>query len=169
MKIAMVESGQRPPFPIMLHMHAVLMGSFMLLLAQTAMMATGRRELHMQLGRAAFLLVPALVIVGFILVPTIYHSGWNLAQQAPPETRAKASQRLLQLDNILLLQIRFGLLFSLFIAIGLRARAINAGLHKRMMILAPAVALPAAFDRMNWLPTTLPSSPLGSDLYILLA
>ena len=32
MKIEMVRTGQRPPFPLVLHMHAVLMGSFLLLL-----------------------------------------------------------------------------------------------------------------------------------------
>jgi hypothetical protein len=28
-KIAAVQSGARPPFPVVLHMHAVLMGSFL--------------------------------------------------------------------------------------------------------------------------------------------
>ena len=60
-------------------------------------------------------------------------------------------------------------LYPLFIWLGLRARALDAGLHKRMMILATAVTLPAAIDRMDWLPTTLPVSPLASDLYVLLA
>ena len=35
-KVAAVQAGQRPPFPLVLHMHAVVMGSFLLmLLAQT--------------------------------------------------------------------------------------------------------------------------------------
>jgi hypothetical protein len=38
-----------------------------------------------------------------------------------------------------------------------------------MMFLAPAPALAAAVDRMTWLPTTLPASALGSDLWILFA
>lgn len=38
-----------------------------------------------------------------------------------------------------------------------------------MMILAPAMALPAGIDRIAWLPTTMPASPLATDLYILLA
>ena len=38
-----------------------------------------------------------------------------------------------------------------------------------MMILAPAVALGAAIDRMTWLPNTFPASPLSTDLYMLLA
>jgi uncharacterized membrane protein len=32
MKVAMVKAGARPPFPMVLHLHAVLMGSFLLLL-----------------------------------------------------------------------------------------------------------------------------------------
>jgi hypothetical protein len=88
MKVAMVESGLRPPFPIVLHMHAVLMGSFLLLLlAQTTLMATGRREYHMQLGLVGYALAALLVIVGFILVPTMYHQVWGGAQMAPPEAR----------------------------------------------------------------------------------
>src|SRR5688572_25807962 len=51
MKVAMVKAGLRPPFPLVLHMHAVLMGGFLLLLlAQSWLMATGRRQFHMQLG-----------------------------------------------------------------------------------------------------------------------
>src|SRR3954452_22335875 len=63
MKVAAVQAGGRsacaagarrpPPFPLVLHMHAVLMGSFLLLLlTQTVLMATGRRELHMRVGIA---------------------------------------------------------------------------------------------------------------------
>ena len=170
MKIAAVQAGERPPFPLVLHMHAVLMGSFlMLLLAQTTLMATGRGDLHRRLGIAAFALAAALVVVGFILVPTIYHYAWNAAQNAPPETRVKLQQIVLKRDNTLLLQFRVGFLFPLFLLIGLRARGRNAGFHKRMMILATAIALGASIDRIRWLPTTLPASILSTDLYILLA
>jgi uncharacterized membrane protein YozB (DUF420 family) len=168
-KIAAVEAGARPPFPLVLHMHAVLMGSFLLLLlAQTVLVATGRCDLHRRLGLAAMVIAPALVLVGFILVPTIYHQVWDFAQSAPPEAREALQQRLRILDNIMLLQIRVGLLFPLFLLIGLRARRGDAGLHKRMMILATLAALPAAIDRMHWLPSTMPASPLATDLYTLL-
>ncbi|HEX4736095.1 MAG TPA: hypothetical protein VH331_00880 [Allosphingosinicella sp.] len=170
MKVAAVQAGQRPPFPLVLHMHAVLMGSFMLLLlAQTVLMATGRSNLHMRAGIAAFVLAPTLVAVGLILIPTIYHSIWDFAQTAPPALQAKMHQRVLTLENLMLLQLRIAFLFPLFLFIGLRARAGNAGLHKRMMLLAPAVVLGASIDRMSWLPTTLPTSPLATDLYILIA
>jgi hypothetical protein len=64
-KIAAVQAGQRPPFPLVLHLHAVLMASFMLLLlTQTVLVATGRSELHKKVGLAAFVIVPALVRLG---------------------------------------------------------------------------------------------------------
>jgi hypothetical protein len=167
-KIELVRAGQRPPFPLILHAHAVLMGSFLLLLlAQTWLMATGRREYHMRLGIAAFVLVPGLVVVGFILVPTMYYQIWDALQAAPPEAKEKLQAALSRAENIRLLQLRAGILFPLFVVIGLRARGRNSGLHKRMMILATAIPLAAGFNRIEWLPTTMPASPIGSDLYTL--
>lgn len=169
-KIAAVQAGERPPFPLVLHLHAVLMGSFLLLLlAQTTLVATGRCDLHRRLGLVAMVLAPALVVVGFMLVPTTYHGVWTAAQNAPPAAREQLQQLVLRLDNIMLLQLRTGILFPLFLLIGLRARGREAGLHKRMMILATAMALPAGIDRIPWLPTTFPGSPLAPDLYTLLA
>ena len=170
MKAAMVKAGVRAPFPAILHVHAMLMGSFLLLLlAQTTLMATGRREYHMRLGVAAFVVAPALVAVGLILAPTMYYETWNALQSAPPAAREKLQGLVSLKENILLAQLRIGFLFPLFLIIGLRARGKNDGLHKRMMILAPAVALPAAIDRITWLPTTFPTSFVASDLYVLLA
>ena len=167
-KIAAVQAGQRPPFPLVLHMHAVLMGSFLtLLFAQTWLMATGRRDLHMRLGVLGIVLAPLLVIVGFILAPTMYHQVWEGAQHAPPGVREQMQARLPVMDDILLLQIRIGILFPLFLAIGVKARGGNAGMHKRMMILATVMAIPASVDRIPWLPSSMPVSPLAPDLYTL--
>ena len=169
-KIAAVQTGDKPPFPLVLHFHAVLMGSFLLLLfAQTWLMATGRGALHMQLGVPGMALAAALVVVGFILVPTMYRLLWDAAHSGAPGAAEKFGGAMHGKENILLLQIRIGILFPLFLAIGLTARSGHAGLHKRMMILATAIALPAGIDRIPWLPTTLPGSPLASDLYVLLA
>ena len=71
-------------------------------------------------------LAPALVIVGFILAPTMYHMLWDGAQAAPPE-RAEMQRRLGIWENILLLQLRIGILFPLFLAIGLKARGRKPG------------------------------------------
>ena len=170
MKIAMIKAGQRPPFPLILHVHAVVMGSYLLLLLlQTALMATDRPALHRRIGPVALLFVPLLVIVGFILIPTTYLSIWDGAHHAPPAARPALQELSLRLDNIMLLQIRIGILFPLFVALGLAARVRDAGFHKRMMILGPAMALPAAFDRITWIPTTFPASSISATLYPLLA
>jgi len=169
-KVAAVRAGTRPPLPLAMHVHAVLMGSFMLLLlAQTGLAATGRIDRHRSLGRVGLVLVPALIVAGFVLAASNYHMALELSQSGPPALRERMATRVLHLDNILLLQLRIGLLFGLFIWVGLRARGRDAGLHKRMMFLATAATLPAAIDRMGWLPTTLPASPLTTDLYVLLA
>jgi hypothetical protein len=168
--LAQIEAHQRPAFPLVAHVHAVLMGSFLLvLLAQTLLVAYGRRDLHRRLGLAGAVLAVALVIVGAILAPTTYHIIWQAAHFGPPPLQAALTPVVAALENILLVQISIGLLFALFIALGVAARQRDAGFHKRMMILAPAIALPAAFDRMAWLPTTVPDSMIAPDLYVLLA
>ena len=170
MKIEMVRTGMRPPFPLVLHMHAVLMGSFLLfLLSQTWLVATGRVALHRKVGPIGALLAIALVIVGFVLAPTNYQSVWYAAHFGPPPVREAMAEFLPIRDNIALLQFRIGFLFPILLFLGLRARLKDSGFHKRMMIMAPAVALPAAFDRITWIPHTLPASPLSPDLYVLLA
>ena len=164
-KIAAVQAGQRPPFPLVMHVHAALMGSFLLLLlAQTVLVATGRQAQHMRLGLVSMVLAPAMVAAGFLLAATNYHSIWAAAQ-VQPEMRPVVGI----LDNILLLQLRIGILFPILLWIGLRARRGEPGLHKRMMILSVSVALPAGIDRIPWLPSTMPASPLTADLYILAA
>lgn len=169
-KIAALEAGQRPPFPLILHVHAVLMGSFLLLLfAQTWLMATGRHDNHKQLGIVGMILAPALVVVGFILIPTNFHLLWDFAQAAPAADQPKVQQVVSIWENIMILQIRIGILFSLFMAIGLTARLRDSGLHKRMMIIAVAMALPASIDRIQWIPHTMPGNPLSVDLYTMLA
>jgi hypothetical protein len=169
-KIEMVRSGLRPPFPFVMHAHAVLMGSFLLLLlAQSWLMATGRSAYHMRLGILSLVLAPAIVIVGLVLAPTMYHQLLDALQTAPPEARAGIQERLSFSENVKLIQLRIGILFPLFLAIAFRARGREAGLHKRMMFLATAIPLPAGIDRIPWLPKTLPDSPLSPDLYILVA
>jgi hypothetical protein len=167
-KMATVADGSRLPFPMILHVHAALMGSFLLLvLAQTWLAATGKIKGHMQLGVATALLVPALVVVGFLLAPVIYQETVQAAQAAGPEAREQLKAIVLRKENILLNQTRIGILFPLFIANGLVARRKDAGLHKRMMILATASALGPAFARMTWLPSTFPASPISHELYML--
>jgi hypothetical protein len=170
MKVGMVQAGARPPFPIVLHMHAVVMGSFLLtLLVQSWLMATGRREYHMRLGVLGFGLAALLVGVGLVLVPTIYHQVWQGAHFGPPAMRERLLERASELDDIMLMQLQVGLLFPILLAIAFRARGGNAGFHKRMMFLATAIPLAAGIVRITALPQTMPASPLSLQLYVLLA
>jgi len=166
MKVGLVEAGKRPPFPLVLHVHAALMGSWLLLLlAQTTLLATGRRALHMQLGVAATVLAPAIVVTGLVLVPTMYHASWAAAHAANPSLAPNAvPPKMAFATNIALNQLRVGVLFPVVVAIGLLARRRDAGLHKRMMILATVLPLGAAVSRISWLPTTTPASGLTIDL-----
>src|SRR5579872_675534 len=120
MKIGLVRAGTRPPFPPAMHVHAVLMGSFLLLLlTQTVLVATGRGEKHKRLGRVAIVLVPTLVIAGIVLAAVTYHGVWNTAHFGPAALRPDVLKRVPVLDDILLMQLRIGILFPLFLAIGL--------------------------------------------------
>lgn len=168
--LAMIKAHQRPPYSLIADLHALVMGSFLLLLlTQTVLVATGRTDLHRRLGVVGMVLAPALVVVGSILAPANYHAIWQGAHLGPPTVRAALTPVVPLLENILLLQMRVGILFTLFLTMGLLARGRDAGFHKRMMILATAVTLPAAFFRIAWLPATLPGSPLSLDLYVLVA
>lgn len=169
MKIAAVKAGERAPFPLVLHVHAVLMGAWLsLLLAQTTLMATGNARHHKKLGIAAFLLAPAIVITGMVLVPTM-HALWRDGLAiAPADAQARLQAAMIHRNNIVLTQLRSGILFLLFVILALRARATDSGFHKRMIILATVVPLPAAIARLTWLPSTTPASPVSTDLYTLL-
>ncbi|MGQ7830927.1 hypothetical protein [Altererythrobacter sp. Z27] len=165
-KIAAVEAGERPPFPFAMHVHAVLMGSWMLLLlTQTTLMATGRRDWHMQLGMLGMVLAPALVLAGVVLVPTNLQSMIAFAEGKPPEVQAEVQGFLHFMTNIALIQGRVAICFLLLVYLGLKARKHDPGLHKRLMILATTVPMPAALDRMEFLYHTMPDSPLSADFW----
>ncbi len=170
-KIAAVQAGERPPFPLLMHLHALLMGFFLLLLlAQTSLVAVGRCDLHRRLGLLSMVIAPALVVVGFLLINYNFNLLWSALQSAPAGAERDQLEGALEVtNNIKLLQLRIGILFPLFLVIALRARGKDAGLHKRMMILATAMTLPAGIDRIPWLPATMPVSPVSPDLYTLVA
>jgi hypothetical protein len=167
-KVMAVRLGFMPPFPAILHIHAVLMGSWLLLLlTQTILMARGKRAYHMQLGVAAVALVPAMVGAGFILVPTMFLRNWAAMQGAPPEVlpggSVESGHNLI--SSLVAAQIMAGILFPTFVAWALLVRRTNPGMHKRLMILATVLPIPAAIDRIAWLPSSYPESALSPLLY----
>jgi hypothetical protein len=169
-KLAAIRADRRPPFPLVLHVHAILMGAWLLLLlAQTSLVATNRRAFHRRLGVVSLVLVPAMVTAGVILVPLVFRTFWSFGVSPPAGAEVAALPELAKrLSNLFLLQIRIGILFPLFVAWALLVRRKDPETHKRLMILATILLLPAAIDRIDWLPHTLPASATSVDLYMLL-
>lgn len=166
-KIAAVEAGQRGPLPLVLHVHAVLMGAWiLLLLTQVTLVKTSHRKLHQKLGVVSFGLMPAMVITGFLLVPAGLRNLWALDPSVMPPGELDITKDLVA--NIMLGQIRVGILFPAFVCLALYFRKSDPGTHKRLMILATALPMPAAIDRISWLPSTFPESFMSADLYVLL-
>jgi hypothetical protein len=169
-KIAAVQAGLRPPFPAILHVHAVLMGSWLLLLlTQAILQATGRKSLHRTLGTAGFVVAPAMVLAGLVLVPATREELWNALQAAPPgPQRAVLEANFERGINILLVQLRIAIVFTTMITWGLLSRRSDPGRHKRLMFLGTVILLSAAITRIHFLPTTFPASYAAVDLYLLL-
>ena len=165
-----IDAGRAAPIPPILHVHAVLMGAWItLLLSQATLMATGRRDLHMRFGVAAFVLAPAILIAGFLLVPTRRGQLVDMIAAAPPEIALRLQTEVVPfVNNIMLVQIRAGIVFAILAALALYFRRRDSGTHKRLMFLATIVPLPAAIDRMTFLPHSMPASPLTIELYPLL-
>ncbi len=166
-KISLVQAGQRPPFMPVLHVHAFLMGAWiLLLLVQTSLVATYNKPLHKRLGMTAVILMPAMVITGLLLVPANFAIIWNLDPTLVPAQIIAETKVII--SNIALLQIRVGILFPIMVGLALYYRKTDSDTHKRLMILATVIPVPAALDRILWLPNTMPASPIGSEFYTLL-
>jgi hypothetical protein len=148
-KLAAVEAGARAPLPLILHVHAVVMGAWLLLLlSQASLVATNRRALHQKLGVIGAVLLPAIVVSGAVLVITTWQTLWSAL---PPDAllRIKAG-----LSNLLLFQGRLLLSFPIFIG---WARLVGT-----------AIPLVAGSDRLatSLGVSTLPESPLSLELLI---
>lgn len=139
--------GERANPALAIHVHAACMALwFCLLTVQSLLAATGNTRWHRQLGRSAFVLTP-LVLIG-MLAAAFHQYGVNLGNDAP-EAAARS----------LLLQIRAVGFFALFITWALVVRRRDSETHKRMVLLATVVVIPAALSRMSFLPNALPQTP----------
>ena len=165
-KVGAVAAGQRPAFPMILHLHSALMGSWLLLLfTQALLMALGKPGLHKQLGIAGAVLAPAMVIVGFLLIPAMDGQVIDGIRHGPPPVAEQLRAILPIVLNIMAVQIRAGLVFAILVTVALATRRAAPDVHKRLMFLATLAPLPAATDRMSWLPTSIPGSALTIELW----
>ncbi len=143
--------------PLIVHMHAAVMASWVLLLAaQASLSVAGRIDLHRKLGLAALALAPAVLVM---------LAAVTVARQ----TAAAGTPAHEIVNNILFLQIRSILLFPLFFIWAMATRASDPQTHKRMILLATLMLLDAAIARMSWLPfNAFPTSYLAVHVYLVL-
>jgi uncharacterized membrane protein YozB (DUF420 family) len=163
--LATVDAGERPPLPLILHVHAVCMTTWLLLLlVQTSLVAAGRTALHRSLGLAALVVAPAAVAAMIGVAFESWRAIAALGTNAGPEWMASIAGA----SYFLLEQIRSVLFFAVFVGWALVVRRKDPETHKRMMLLATLMPLGAAITRIEWLPTTLPGSYVSQYAYLLL-
>ena len=157
-----VQAHKSPPLPWFLHIHAVAMGSWMLvLLAQTLLMATGQRRGHASLGAASLALAPLVLLL--MIVMTAAFGGRALLQ--PPGSVPLPRYSFL-LGLVFFLQGRAIVLFTVFYIWGFLARHTLPDTHKRLMLLATWSMIDAGLARIpgaNELGLSLGLKQLGLD------
>jgi hypothetical protein len=154
---AAILTGATQVPPLVIHLHAAVMVSWILLLVvQASLVSTGRVRLHRTLGTISFVLAPVLFAV-LTTVAIVRYGDLTRAGLGP------------FVSNILLVQIRAIVLFPLFYLWAISARVRDPAAHKRMMLLATLVLLDAAIARMTWLPGTNSATTYdGVHAYLLL-
>jgi hypothetical protein len=165
--LAAVDAGRRPPLPPVLHAHAIAMGAWLLLLlTQTTLVATGHTTQHRKLGLVGTVLAPIIVVLMYAVAKSAGSALAAIPPGAMPAEQLAGTKFLV--NNLLLEQIRSMALFGGLVAWALLVRKRDSETHKRLLIVATLIPLPAALDRIAWLPTTLPERPVSGDLYLLL-
>ena len=152
-----IVSGTMPMPPLVVHLHAAVMASWVALLAvQATLSLAGRMDLHRKLGLASLVAAPLVLIM--LVAITIIRQNDAAGTPAAPIV-----------NNILFVQIRSIVLFPLFFVWALRTRRTDPQTHKRMILLATLMLLDAAIARMTWLPhNEFPRDYLAVHLYLLL-
>ncbi len=148
--IATLSGELAVPRPIV-HVHAVLMGSWLLLfLAQTSLVSSGQKLLHQRLGVVSLAIAPAILVVMLVITFGRYGELVAVANDASAAVTLEYIGR--RATFILFVQGRAAVLFALFYAWAVLARHGFPQTHKRMMVLATFVVIDAALGRMAWLP-----------------
>jgi hypothetical protein len=152
-----IVNGTMPMPPLVVHLHAAVMASWVSLLAvQATLSLAGRMDLHRKSGLASLVVGPLVLIM--LVAITIIRQNDAAGTPAAPIV-----------NNILFVQIRSIVLFPTFFIWALRTRRTDPQTHKRMMLLATLMLLDAAIARMSWLPhNQFPRDYLAIHVYLLL-
>lgn len=125
-------NGTKENPPLLVHLHAVAMASWLILLAtQASLVAAGKQHLHRRLGMVSVVLAPIIILIMIFL-----------AFPLPVDSEHTVGIAVIQIKRITL--------FSLFYIWAFRVRRTDSESHKRLMFLATLVVIDAAVNRMRW-------------------
>lgn len=128
--------------PIAYHAHAVVfMGWIALYLAQAVTIASGRRALHIRLGRVAYLWVPLMVALGITIMVVV--------------ARRNGGPFFFAINEFLISNVAMLLCFAGLALWALRARR-HSGWHRRLMFCGMAVLTGPGLGRLLPLPLMIP-------------
>jgi hypothetical protein len=126
-----------PPIRTLLIIHGTLMTLWMLLsVVQPLLVATGRKRVHMTLGKLAAVLAMGIVVAGYLVAV-------NAARMNPPEMRLFG----LAPKEFLTVPLCGIVTFAVFVGIGVGNRR-RPEIHRPMMLMASLAIVAAALGRM---------------------
>ena len=127
-------AGSRAPLPTVVHVHAVVFSCWILLLiTQTSLTASGRINVHRQLGIAGFILACLMLVVGLWVATELLASGL-------PKHDPKGFY-IIPITNIVA--------FAVLTVFAYRARFDSAA-HKRLIIVASTALMTAPIARWHF-------------------
>ena len=141
------------PLSLLLHVHGALFTTWIvLLLVQTALVATRNTKVHRRLGQAGVVIVPAMLVLGCMAAVDAAHRGSTVAGLAP--------------EAFLIIPLAAMVVFSVLAGFALLLKR-QPDYHKRLMLLATIELCTAAIARI---PPVAPYGPPGffgvTDLFV---
>lgn len=135
-----------PSLPTLFHIHGVLFTLWVsLFVIQAALIARARPAVHRKLGIVGGLLVPPMLVTGFMVAIVAARGEGPLSAAV---ARGEFTFALPEIPPLVGMVIPFAsvLLFSTFVALGLAYRR-RPDVHKRLMALGAIAMLPPALGR----------------------
>jgi hypothetical protein len=143
-----------PPLSTLLHVHGALFTAWIvLLLAQTALVATRNTPVHRRLGHAGVVLIPAMLVLGWMAGVDAARRGSTIPGLTP--------------QAFLIIPLAAIVVFT---ALGAGAMILKRrpDYHKRLMLLATIELLTAAVARISFVAPYGPAGFFGvTDLFVL--
>jgi hypothetical protein len=152
LNLAMGRSSFAVPAPY--HAHGVVfMGWLALWVAQAVTIATGRRELHIRLGKLAYAWIPLMTVLGITIMIVV--------------ARRNGGPFFFAVNEFLISNIALLLCFAGLALWSLRSRRHN-GWHRRLMLCAMAILTGPGIGRLLPMPLLIPNAWVLSSLVTLI-